>query len=136
MLAQVDADGFQAAQVQILNVVRRGLEDDLILKMFVEAVGIFAVASVGGPTRGLDVSDAVGSGAEDAEKGFRVHGAGADFGVVGLLEDAALAIPIVHQLQDELLESEAGSLGLRLKFYFSWHVLSSSDACHTSMHKI
>ena len=65
-----------------------------------------------------------------------MHGAGTDFDVVGLLEDATLAIPVVHQLQDEFLEGEAGSLGLRLKFYFSCHVLSSSDTCNTSMRKI
>ena len=112
MVAQVDADGFEAAQVQILNVGGRGLQDDLILKVLVEAIGIFAVATVGGPTRRLHVGDAIGRGTEHAEEGFRMHRAGADFGVVRLLEDAALMVPVMHELEDELLKSEAWSLGL------------------------
>ena len=119
--AQVDADGSEAAEVQILNIGRRGLQDHLILKMLVEPIGVFAVATVGGPTGWLHVADAIGCGTEDAEKSFRVHGAGADLGVVGLLEDAALLVPVMHELEDKFLKSESVKLGLGFKFYFSCH---------------
>jgi hypothetical protein len=104
VLAEIDADGFEAAEIDGLNVGRRRLEDDLILKVLVEAVGIFTVAAVSGAARWLDVGDAIGRGAEDTEEGFRVHGAGTDFGVVGLLEDAGLASPELHELEDEILK--------------------------------
>src|SRR4029077_1471434 len=97
VLAEADADGFQATQVQFLDVAGSRLKDGLILKMFVESVWVLAIASIGGSTRWLDVSDAIGSGTEDAKERFRVHGAGANFGVVGLLEDAPLVPPEVHE---------------------------------------
>jgi hypothetical protein len=55
MLAQVDADRGQALQVQVLNVRRGRLEDDLKLRVLVETVGILAIAPVGGPTARLNV---------------------------------------------------------------------------------
>jgi hypothetical protein len=92
--------------------------------MLVQAVGILAVPPVGGPTRRLDIGHAIGSGAEDAEEGFRMHGARAYFGVVGLLENAALAIPEVHQLEDQVLEGGAQGPLPGLKFYFRFHGFS------------
>ena len=94
-LREVDADGFEAAQVLIDHVVGRRLQDHLQLLVLVEAIGIFAIAAVGGAAAGLDVGDAIGLGAEDAQKGFGGHGARADFDVVGLLDDAAAVGPIL-----------------------------------------
>ncbi len=73
--------------------------------MLIEAVGILAVSAVGGTARGLHVGDTVGLGAEDAEKSFRRHGAGADFDIERLLQDAALASPELLQFEDEFLKS-------------------------------
>src|SRR6267143_5775867 len=92
--------------------------------MLVKAIGIFAVAAVGGPTTRLHVSDAIGTGAEYAEKGFRVHCPRADFHIVRLLEDAALLHPELGELQDQILEVES-PLSF-LKFYFNFQVCSKS----------
>ena len=73
-----------------------------------EAVGILAVAAVGGAARGLRVADAVGLGAEDAQEGFRRHGARANFDVIGLLEDAAAGGPKGLQAEEQVLEGERG----------------------------
>src|SRR5215469_10655086 len=89
--------------------------------MLVEAIGIFAVASVGRPTRRLDVSDAVRGRTEDAKKGFGMHGASADFDVVRLVENAALLVPEVRELQDEVLKGGAECFWPRFKFYFRFH---------------
>jgi hypothetical protein len=75
--------------------------------MLIEAIRVFAVAAVGGPTARLDIADAIGMGAEDAEERFRMHRAGTDFDIVGLLEDAALLCPEVRKLQDQILEGGA-----------------------------
>src|SRR6267143_2967840 len=92
--------------------------------MLVEAIGILAVAAVGGPTARLDVPDAVRIRAEDAEKRLWVHRAGTDLDIVGLLEDAALLHPELRELQDQVLEGKA--LRPFLKFYFNSQVISKS----------
>src|SRR6266850_2430676 len=93
--------------------------------MLVKAIGIFAIPTVGGPTTRLHVSDAIRTGAEYAEEGFRMHGARADFHIVRLLEDAALLHPELGELQDQILEVES-ALSF-LKFYFNFQVRSKSS---------
>src|SRR5207253_6802761 len=93
MFLKIDSDGSEALQIDLLDVGRRWFEDDLKLGVLVQAIGVFAIATVGGPTARLHIRDAVGSGAQDAEKGFGVHGSRADFDVVRLLENATLLHP-------------------------------------------
>ena len=45
---RVDADGFQRAEVQLLEVLRVRLQDHLKLVVVLQAVGVLAVATVGG----------------------------------------------------------------------------------------
>src|SRR6266850_28596 len=93
--------------------------------MLVKAVRVFTVATVGGPTTRLHIANAIGTWPKYAEEGLRVHGASADFHVVGLLEDAALLHPELGELQDQILEAE--SLLPFLKFYFNFQVCSKSS---------
>src|SRR6266850_2274547 len=93
--------------------------------MFVKTIGIFSIAAVGGPTARLHVPDARGTQAEYAKEGLRVHGARADFHIVGLLKDATLLHPELGELQDQVLEGEP--LRLFLKFYFNFQVCSKSS---------
>src|SRR5712664_3867529 len=76
MFLEMDSDGPKTLEVEILDINRRRFEDDLKLRMLVQTIGIFAIAAVGGPTTRLDVGDAIGIGAKDTEKGFRMHRAG------------------------------------------------------------
>src|ERR1700741_3313848 len=92
--------------------------------MLVQPVGILAVTSVGGPTTGLNISDAIGMRDKHTQESFRVHRAGADLHVVGLLKYASLLHPKLRELQDQILKSEA--FWFSLKFYFSFQVLSKS----------
>ena len=80
--------------------------------MLVEAVGIVAVAAIGGAAAGLHVGDAIGFGPEHAQESFRAHGAGADFDIVGLLNDAAALGPVFFQLEDDRLETNPSSIRL------------------------
>ena len=102
--AQVDADGFETAEVEIDHVGGGRLENHLQLRVLVEAVGVVAVASIGRAAAGLNVGDAVGLGAEDAQESLGAHGAGADFDVVRLLNDAAAIGPVLLQLEDNFLK--------------------------------
>ncbi len=46
VLLQVEAQGFERAQVQLQDVGGRGLEDHLVLVVVLQAVGVLAVAAV------------------------------------------------------------------------------------------
>src|SRR5688572_29510158 len=104
VLERVDAQALQRVEVQLLDIRRRGFQDDLVLVIVLQAVRIVAVAPVLRPARGLHVRRAPGLGADRAQEGGGVEGAGADFHVVGLQQLASLAVPESVQLQDELLE--------------------------------
>ena len=58
----IDADGRERAQVLLLQIRRRWLDDDLVLIIVLQAVGIFAVAAVFRPARGLHVGRGPGLG--------------------------------------------------------------------------
>ena len=103
-LRKIDADGFQAAQVLIDDVVGRRLQDHLQLLVLVQAIRIFAVAAVGGAAAGLHVGDAIRLRPQHAQERFRTHGAGAHFDVVRLLNDGAALIPVALQLEDGVLK--------------------------------
>ena len=108
----VDADGGERAEVDVLEVGRRGFDDDLELVVVLPAVRAVAVAAVGRAARGLDVGGRPGRGAERAQRGGRVEGAGADLHVVGLQDGAALGGPVGLQAQDDLLEASRGVGGI------------------------
>src|SRR5438067_13499024 len=64
------------------------------------AIGIFPIATVGGPTAGLHEPDAVRLRAQDPQKRFRVHRARPDFHIVGLLQPASLLHPELRDFDD------------------------------------
>jgi len=72
--------------------------------MFKEPIRIFAIATVGGPTRRLNIGDAVWLRSQNPEKCLRMHGARADLNIVRLLNHAASIAPILLQLKDEILK--------------------------------
>ena len=104
MLVGVDADGAQAAQVQVLDVVGRGLHEHLELVIVLQAVGVLAVAAVGGTAAALHVAGAPRVGAERAQRGGGVVRARADRAVVGLQHDATLGSPVMLQVHHDILE--------------------------------
>ena len=91
-------------QVHVLDVGRRGLDDHLVLVVVAEAVGVLAVAPVGGPHGRLDVGGAPGTRVKTAQERRGVEGPGAHLGVVRLDDDAALTLPEGLQPADDLLE--------------------------------
>src|SRR5689334_20561441 len=72
-----------------------------------QPVRILAEAAVVGPPGRLHVRHAPRLLPEHAEQGFRVRGAGADFQVERLLEQAAVGRPERRQLQNEILKGHA-----------------------------
>jgi len=103
---KIEAERFERTEVEIEDVRRRGLQHDLILMMLVQAVGVVAVAAILRATRGLHVGRAPWLGAECAQEGGGVRGAGAHFEVDRLQERAALLAPIVLQAEDGFLKGD------------------------------
>jgi hypothetical protein len=95
VLQGVDPEALERIQVELLDVHGRGLHDDLVLVVMLEPVGVLPVTAVGWPPGGLYVGHIPGLGAQGAQKGRRVEGAGADLEVIGLLEDATLVGPVL-----------------------------------------
>jgi len=109
---EVEAEGFERAEVKLEDVVRRGLQNHLILVVVLHAVRVLAVAAVLGAARGLHVGRFPGFGADRAQEGGGVAGAGTDFHVVGLQQGAALVAPVLLEAQDDFLKSRlAGFCG-------------------------
>ena len=105
---QVDAEGLQAAQVQLLRVAGVGLEDHLELGVRLQPVRVLAVPRVVGPDARLRVGDPPRLGAEHPQEGRRVHGSGADLGVEGLRHQAAAVGPVPGQRQQRVLHRQHG----------------------------
>ena len=72
-----------------------GLQDHLELVVMLHAVGVLAVAAVGRPAGRLNIGGAPRFGPEDPQKSGGMEGAGADLGIIGLVDDAALRSPVV-----------------------------------------
>ena len=100
----IDADGLKTSQVQVLDVVRRGLDEHLELVVELPAVGVLAVAAVGGTAAALHVAGAPGVGPQRAQRGGRGVRAGAHLVVVGLQHHATGARPVALQVHDDVLE--------------------------------
>ena len=106
MVVGVQANGGQRTQVELLGVDRRGLDEHLELIVVLHAVGVLAVAAVGGTAAGLRIAGAPLGGTERAQRGRGVEGTGTDLGVIGLHNDAALLAPVLLEAQDDVLEGK------------------------------
>ena len=84
---------FERIEIQLLDILRRGLERHLKLVIVLQAVGIVAVAAVFGAAAGLHIGGKPRLGAERAQAGGGVAGAGAHFHIERLQHHAALRGP-------------------------------------------
>ena len=106
MVVGVQANGGQRTQVELLGIDRRGLDEHLELIVVLHAVGVLAVAAVGGTAAGLRIAGAPLGGTERAQRGRGMEGTGTDLGVIGLHNDAALLAPVLLEAQDDVLEGK------------------------------
>ena len=75
---RIDAERHQRAEVQLQDVVRIRLHHHLVLVVALQAVRVLAVAAVGRAPARLHVGGVPRLGAERAQEGRRMEGAGAD----------------------------------------------------------
>ena len=116
----VDPDRRQRAQVRLLNVGRRGLDQHLELVVVLQTVRILRIAAVCGANAGLHVGRRPRLGAETAQNRGGIHRARANLRVVRLHDRAALCRPERLQAQDQILKG----LGCQ----FGRHVWKATDS--------
>ena len=104
----IDADGGERLQIEILDVVRRRLQDHLELIIMLQAVRVLAVAAILRTPRGLHIGRVPWLGSERPQSRRRMERAGADFHVIGLQDHAAIIRPETLQRQDQTLERPLG----------------------------
>ena len=104
VLPWIDAARLEALEIELLHLVGRRLEDDLVLMMFEDAIRILPEASVIRPARRLHVGHTPRLLAEYAEQRLRVRSAGADFEIERLLQQAAVRGPEGGQFENEILK--------------------------------
>jgi hypothetical protein len=106
VLRAVDAEPLETPQVEVLDVLGRGLQDHLELEVLSETEGVLAVAAVRRTSGGLDVGATPGIRAQDREKRRRVHGPRSHGLVVRKLEQATLLPPEGGKFRDQSLQRE------------------------------
>ena len=113
VLLGIDAERAKALEIEVLDIVRRGFQDDLVLVVMLEAVGIFSIPPVRRPPAGLHVGRAPGVGAQDLEKRGRMERPRADFQVIGYVDDATLVGPKAMQGEEQILKGHTCILPIR-----------------------
>ena len=106
VLSRIEADGGQRIQVQLLGVLGARLNEHLELVIVLHAIGILAIAAIGGTAAGLRVARAPRLLAEAAKQRGGVERTGTHLGIVGLHNGAAMAGPILLELENHLLEGQ------------------------------
>jgi hypothetical protein len=106
----VDANGIERAEIKVLQVVRRGLQDDLVLVVVLKPVRVLAVTAILGPARGLHIGCLPRVRANRAQRGGRMKRARPHFHVVGLQHNTAVASPVLVQGENQILKG-----GLRIE---------------------
>src|SRR3546814_3101833 len=106
MEQRVDADRGERAQILVLQVGGRRLQDDLILVIMLEAVRVLVIAAIRRPAARLDIGDVPRLGAEAAQRRRGVKGTRPDTHVIGLQNRTAACAPVIVQRQDHVLKAE------------------------------
>ncbi len=124
MAGGIESQRFQALQIEILHVVRRGFEHHLELEIALQAVGIFTVAAVRGAARRFHIGHLPGFRAENPQECARIEGAGPALHARRLFNDAAAARPVVLQGKNHVLKVHALSF-VMLHFHTAAQMMTS-----------
>jgi hypothetical protein len=107
MLKGIDAEPAKAVQVDLLDIERRRLQDDLVLVIMLKPVGVLAIAAVRGPPAGFYIGDVPGVRPQGPQECRGVEGACTHFKVIGLCDKTPVTRPVIMQIQYQFLEIHA-----------------------------
>ena len=100
----IDADHLERFEIEILNVGRRRLQDDLKLIVVLQSVRVLAVAAILRPARRLHIGGVPRFRSERTQCRRRMKSPRSHFHVVRLQNDATPIRPILLQGEDQSLE--------------------------------
>jgi hypothetical protein len=109
MIKGIDAKGLQTIEVDFLNVERRRFDDDLILIIVLEAIGILTISTIGWTARWFNISHPPWLRAQDPEEGCRVESPGTYLNIIRLLNHTSLICPESLKGKDQLLKIHPSS---------------------------
>src|ERR1039457_4341076 len=101
----VDAEGTEGIEIEIEDIQRGWLHDNLELVIVLKAVRVLAIAAVSRSPGRLYVSHFPRLRPEYPQEGGRVESSGPFFSIIGLLDDTPLSGPVPLQGKDQVLES-------------------------------
>jgi len=127
VLTRIDATRLEAVQIDLLDFVRRRLEDDLHLQVLEQSVRILPEPAVVGTPGGLHVGDVPRPGTKDTEQGLRVRRSGPDFKVERLLDQTTPRSPERGEFENEVLEGHCS--GSRLSSFITRIDFNSFSRC-------
>ena len=104
MQGHIDANGFETAQIELLQIRRAGFDEHLILVIMLQAVWIFPITPISRTARWLHIGSRPWLGAQSPQRGGRVKRPSAHLHVIGLQNGAALRGPIGLKAQNYLLK--------------------------------
>jgi hypothetical protein len=93
VVKRIDAEGLQTVEIDLLDIKRRRLEDDLILIIVLEPIGVLSITAIRGPARRFDIGNFPRLRAQDPEEGGGIERPCPNFQIVRLLDDASLICP-------------------------------------------
>jgi hypothetical protein len=56
MVKRIDTEGLQTIEIDFLNVVRGGFNDDLVLVIVLKAIGVLTISTIGWTARRFNIS--------------------------------------------------------------------------------
>jgi hypothetical protein len=104
VLFEGNAQEFKAIKVDVLDVMGSGLNDNLILIISLQAVGILGVATILRSAGRLDIGDAPGIIAEGTEESGGMHSSRSNLNIVRLEDEATLINPKLVQFAEKGLK--------------------------------
>ena len=112
MNGRIEADRTQGVQIHFLNIVRRWLDNNLILIIVLQAKRVIAISTISRSPARLYIGRAPGLRPHRAQESARVKGACAHRHIVRLHDDAAARGPEFLQMQNQVLKALWGGCGV------------------------
>jgi hypothetical protein len=98
VLQRIYAETFQAFQVDILNIQRGRLQNDLVLVIVLKPVGVLAVTAVRGPPGRLYIGDIPGIRPKGPEKSGGIERSCPHLKVIWLSQETSILRPVIMQI--------------------------------------
>src|ERR1700722_369116 len=106
MIFRMQAERLQTLQINILHIVRRRFQNDLILEVVLHAIWIFTIAPISWSSAGIGRGHFPGLRTKHSQERARTHGGSAFLNIESLHDGTTATAPKRIQRMNHLLERE------------------------------